>query len=79
MTEDRMPAELHGTHLQQLVYLNTHWGSKYSFAGPQAPGGQWTATARFGQYDQLHAWTAAELLEEVRGHYQVNRPKGDGR
>ena len=83
MTEEHAhPAgrmELAGTSQQQLMFLNTHWGSKYSFAPPEAPGGQWTATANFGHYDQLHAWTAAELLEDVRGHYQANRPKGNGR
>jgi hypothetical protein len=45
--------ELSGTQQQQLVFLNTHWGDKYSFAAPEAPGGQWTATAKFGQHDQI--------------------------
>ena len=70
-----------GTCEQQLVFLNTHWGRQYSFAAPGEPGGQWTATAKFGQQDQIQEWSAAELLEEVRGHYQANRPKakrGDG-
>jgi hypothetical protein len=68
--------ELGGTAQQQLVFLNTHWGSKYSFDTPEEPGGQWTATAKFGRHDQIQEWSAAELLEEVRGHYQANRPKG---
>jgi hypothetical protein len=79
MTEPRKPTELHGTRQQQLVFLNTHWGSKYSFAAPGAPGAQWTAAATFGQHDQLRAWTAAELLEEVRDHYRANRPKDNRR
>jgi hypothetical protein len=79
MTDDRRHMELHGTHQQQLVFLSTHWGGKYSFAAPHAPGAQWTATARFGEHDQLCGWTASELLEEVRSHYQANRPKTDGR
>jgi hypothetical protein len=79
MTQDRGLTELHGTHQQQLVFLNTHWGSKYSFAAPEAPGAQWTAAARFGQHDQIHGWTATELLEEVRDHYQANRPEDHGR
>jgi hypothetical protein len=67
--------ELFGTRGQQLVFLNTHWGSKYSFAAPETPDAQWRATAKFGQHDQLHEWSATELLELVRGHYQANRPK----
>ncbi len=68
--------ELDGTSQQQLVFLNTHWGRQYSFAAPEAPGGQWTATAKFGQHDRIQQWSAAELLEEVRGHYEASRPKG---
>jgi hypothetical protein len=71
--------ELRGTSRQQLVFLNTHWGSKYSFAQPEEPGGQWTATAKFGQHDRIQQCSAAELLKEVRCHYQANRPKGDER
>ena len=61
--------ELSGTTEQQLVFLNTHWGSKYVFAPPAEPGGQWTATAKFGQHDQIDGCSAAELLREVRDHY----------
>jgi hypothetical protein len=75
--EQRM--ELRGTSRQQLVFLNTHWGSNYSFAPPEEPGGQWTATAKFGQHDRIQKCSAAELLKEVRDHYQANRPKGDER
>jgi hypothetical protein len=64
---------LSGTVQQQLVFLNTHWGAKYSFTAPAEPGGRWTAVARFGEYDQLAAESAAELLELVRGHYQANK------
>jgi hypothetical protein len=67
---------LDGTSRQQLVFLNTHWGSKYSFAAPEAPGGPWTATAKFGQHDQIQGWSAAELLEEVRGHYHASKANG---
>lgn len=73
MTGDRPPAELRGTPVQQLVFLNTYWGSKYEFAAPQTRGGPWTATAKFGQHDQLQGTSAAELLEKVRTHYQANR------
>ncbi len=67
-------AEL-GTAKQQLIYLNTHWGKRYTFAAPQAPGGQWTATARLGERDTLQATTSAELLSVVRAHYKANRPE----
>jgi hypothetical protein len=70
---EKQPIQLAGTSQQQLVFLNTHWGRKYSFAVPEEPGGQWTASAEFGQHDQIQGWSAAELLEEVRGHYQANK------
>jgi hypothetical protein len=83
MTEDGTKpttrTELSGTDQQQLVFLNTHWGDKYSFAIPEAPGGQWTGTAKFGQHDQIQGWSAAELFEDVRGHYQGSGPKHDER
>lgn len=72
--EDR-GLELRGTTEQQLIYLNTHWGRQYDFTPPQTPWDEWTATAKFGSYAQLHAQTAAELLEEVRAHYQANQPE----
>jgi hypothetical protein len=68
---------LSGTAEQQLVFLNTHWGRKYSFAAPAKPGGQWTAVARFGQHDQIAAESATELLALVRDHYQASRPTGN--
>jgi hypothetical protein len=61
------------------VFLNTHWGGMYLFATPGEPGGQWTAAAKFGQYDQIHGRSAAGLLELVRGRYQANKPAGDKR
>jgi hypothetical protein len=67
--------ELRGTTDQQLIYLNTHWGGQYAFAPPPKPWDEWTATAKFGRCDQLHAQTAAELLGEVRAHYQANKPE----
>jgi hypothetical protein len=71
-------AGLRGTVQQQLVFLNTHWGSKYAFAAPAKPRGRWTAAARFGQHEELTGETAAELLERVHVHYQANKPAGDG-
>jgi hypothetical protein len=67
--------ELRGTTDQQLIYLNTHWGRQYDFEPPSAPWGEWTATAKFGSCTRLQAQTAAELLEEVRAHYQENKPE----
>ena len=75
MTNENDSAGLRGTHQQQLVFLNSHWGSRYSFAAPAAPGGRWTATAKFGQHDQIQGSSAAELLEDVRDHYQANKPE----
>lgn len=80
MTGDRPQAarrtDVGGTIQQQLVFLNTHWGSKYSFTAPAKPGGRWTAVARFGQHDQLAAESAAELLELVRVHHKESRLAG---
>jgi hypothetical protein len=67
---------LSGTVQQQLVFLNTHWGSKHSCTAPAKPGGRWTAAARFSQQDQLAAESATELVELVRGHYQASKPAG---
>jgi hypothetical protein len=69
-------AELEGTVEQQLIFLNLHWGRRYEFVPPQAPGEQWTATAKFGDRDRLQARTPAGLLEDVRAHYQANKPPG---
>jgi hypothetical protein len=69
--------ELGGTVEQQFIYLNTHWGRRYAFASPQEPGGQWTATAKFGGHDQIQAPTAKELLEAARAHYQASKPLGE--
>jgi hypothetical protein len=75
-SDDREHAELYGTYEQQLIFLNMHWGAWYSFAPPQAPGGQWTATARFGAHDGMKAFGTAELVEEVRAHYRGHQPQG---
>jgi hypothetical protein len=68
--------ELSGTVQQQLVFLNTHWGSKYSFTAPTKRPDRWTASAKFGQHEELTGETAAELLERVHAHYQANKPAG---
>jgi hypothetical protein len=71
--------ELGRTSQQQIIFLNAHWGTKYSFAAPETPDALWTATAKFGQHNQLQEWSAAALLEQVRGHYEASRPKDDAR
>jgi hypothetical protein len=62
---DNKPAALWGTDQQQLIFLNTHWGSTYAFALPRTAGGPWTATAKSGQHDQIEAPSAGQLLEEI--------------
>lgn len=68
--------ELTGTVEQQLVFLNLHWGRKYTFTAP-APGGDWTGRARFGKQDELLAESAGELLLAVRRHYAANKPEDE--
>lgn len=68
--------ELIGSRLQQLVFLNTHWGGRYSFSAPTAVDGRWTARARFGQGEEVHGLSAAELLERVRIHYRPGAARG---
>jgi hypothetical protein len=65
--------ELRGTTEQRLIHLNTHWGRQYDFTAPTRGHAKWTAKAKFGMLDELEAETSAELLEEVRAHYQANR------
>lgn len=66
-----------GSAEQALIFLQAHWGSRYQFTRPGAPGEQWTALARFGQHDQIHAWLADELLELVRAHSAQHRVMRD--
>jgi hypothetical protein len=49
-----------GSREQQLIFLNTHWGPRYAFSPPDSAGGKWTATARFGQCDELQEQSATE-------------------
>jgi hypothetical protein len=60
------------THAQWLNYFREHYGNTYAVAAPSAPGGQWTATALFGQRDQLYGWSATELLDELTEHRSRN-------
>jgi hypothetical protein len=60
---------------EALKYLRQHFPC-YDVEAPAAPGGQWRATAKFGQRDQLLEWTATELLEEMR---HLHAARGSGR
>jgi hypothetical protein len=66
--------QLGGTAEQQLGFLNTHWGRAYRLTAPGLSDGNWTATAKFGDYDTLQAPSASNLLELVRAHYQASKP-----
>ena len=67
--------QLEGTSEQQLIFLNTHWGRRYTFTAPQAANCKWIATARFGQRDELEERSATDLLLAVRLHYVANQPE----
>jgi hypothetical protein len=56
------------THAQWLDFFSEHYGDGYAVATPSAPGGQWRATALFGQRDQLFGWSPSELLDELIDH-----------
>ena len=66
--------DIAGTPEQALVYLNTHWGTRYSFALPETRSGNWTATAKSSDHDRLQAPSPADLLETIHGHYR-SRPR----
>jgi hypothetical protein len=60
------------THAQWLAYFREHYGDTYAVAAPSAPGGQWQATALFGQHEQLSCWSVTELLDELTEHRSRN-------
>jgi len=60
------------THAQWLDYFRQHHGDGYTVCAPSAPGGQWRATALFGQHDQLFGWSPTELLDELIEHRSRN-------
>jgi hypothetical protein len=64
---------MQGTPEQQLIFLNTHWGSRYTFSAPDSRGGKWVAQATFGEHDDLQEDSAGELLLAVRRHYEANK------
>jgi hypothetical protein len=60
------------TFAEWLGYFGEHCGDMYAVAAPSAPGGQWQATALFGQRDQLFGWSPTELLDELTDHRSRN-------
>jgi hypothetical protein len=60
------------TYAEWLGYFREHYGDTYEVSEPSAPGGQWKATALFGQRDQLSGWSATELLDELTEHRPGN-------
>jgi hypothetical protein len=68
--------DLTGTPEQQLIFLNLHWGRMYIFTAPAQGTATWTARARFGDQDELHADSATELLLAVRSHYAAKKFPG---
>jgi hypothetical protein len=68
--------QLTGTTEQQLIHLNVYWGRMYVFAAPDTTEGTWTATAKFGDQDELRTDSATELLLAVRQHYSASKLPG---
>jgi hypothetical protein len=56
--------QLERTSEQQLIFLNTHWGRRYTFTALK-PSGKWLATPNFGQHNRLEESSATELLLAV--------------
>jgi hypothetical protein len=50
-------------------YLRWNWGSAYTIICPRQPADMWRAIAKFGNEDELAAWTADELLDLIAHHY----------
>jgi hypothetical protein len=69
-------AALEGTVVQQVIFLNLHWGRMYVFTAPAGGSTTWTARARFGEHDELQAESAGELLLSVRAHYKAEKFPG---
>jgi hypothetical protein len=67
---------LQGTPEQQLIFLNTHWGSRYVFTAPAAGSATWTARAKFEEQDELQEESAGHLLLAVRAHYKAKKFPG---
>jgi hypothetical protein len=68
--------EIAGTTVQQLIFLNLHWGRMYAFTAPNGANAFWTAQAKFGDQDELRAESATEMLREVRAHYAASNFPG---
>ncbi|GEM_PF-3792514 len=57
------------TELEDFKYLKHNWGSAYTIIRPSQVDDTWKAVARFGNHDELNAWSAEGLLGLIRRHY----------
>ncbi len=57
------------TEVEDFKYLKHNWGSVYTIIRPSQPDDTWKAVAKFGNRDELNAWTADTLLGLIRRHY----------
>ena len=57
------------TEAEDFSYLRHHWGSVYVIVRPSQDDDTWKAIAKFGNGDELNAWTAEGLLGLIRRHY----------
>jgi hypothetical protein len=57
------------TELEDFHYIRHHWGSVYVIVRPGRFDDVWRATAKFGNHDELEAWSAEGLLDLIRHHY----------
>jgi hypothetical protein len=57
------------TELEDFHYIRHHWGSVYVIVRPSQDDDTWKAIAKFGNGDELNAWSAEGLLGLIRKHY----------
>jgi hypothetical protein len=60
---------------EDFKYLRHNWGSVYTIIKPSQVDDTWKAVAKFGNCDELNAWSADGLLKLIRHHYG---PETDG-
>ena len=57
------------TELEDFAYIRHNWSSVYMIIRPSQPTDTWKAIAKFGNHDELEAWSADGLLDHIRHHY----------
>jgi len=62
------------TELEDFKYLKHNWDSVYTIIRPGRDDDTWKAVARFGNHDELNAWSAEGLLGLIRRHYGPATP-----